>query len=153
MHRCNYCSYQSSRKYNLSVHERNKHGIERAPKTISVGPSRAPTTSDPHRVPQSVPQDPRFQPYHSPPKYPATSTVQQQAPTAGVPQTVSTDLFNKYKNALVDTIRVKENLRNENIELVRHRDETLDKMSNDFARLYHRYKDSRKEIKELLKCQ
>ena len=140
MHRCNYCSYQSSRKYNLSVHERNKHGIERAPKIISVDPQ--PTTSDPHRVPQTIPQA-----YSAPTPSHGSGQVGY-----GTPQTVSYDLFERYRNALVNTIRVKENLRNENIELVRHRDDTLDKMSQDFASLYHRYKDSRKEIKELLKC-
>ena len=69
MHQCNYCSYQSSRKYNLRVHERNKHGIAsssfgqyggRAPTTVSVGQNggRAPTTvsvgQDGGRAPNTV---------------------------------------------------------------------------------------------------
>ena len=46
MHQCKYCPYQSSRKYNLNVHERNKHGIGQAPtpNPIVVPEIRAPTT-------------------------------------------------------------------------------------------------------------
>ena len=53
MHQCNYCSYQSSRKYNLKVHERNKHGgygeSYRAPTTVSVPPSQQVTSIQPQQ--------------------------------------------------------------------------------------------------------
>ena len=160
MHQCNYCSYQSSRKYNLRVHERNKHGIVpastsfggRAPPTMAIQPYPQPypshATNTAQVVQPDVPRTMAFQPHPTSHPSHTNNTVVQP----GVPQAVSTELFNRYRNALVDTIREKEDLRNENIELVRHRDEILDKMSNDFSRLYHRYKDSRKEVKEILKC-
>ena len=53
VHACNYCSYTSTRTYNLKVHIRNKHennnnGVEsiRAPVTMSIGENvePAPTT-------------------------------------------------------------------------------------------------------------
>ena len=45
MHKCPYCVYQSTRKYNLKVHVQNKHAEQlnsnaytHAPTTVSVGP-------------------------------------------------------------------------------------------------------------------
>ena len=146
---CDHCHYSTTRQFNLKRHYQNKHHSIVAPRaSVSVDPHRAPTTISVPQAPQSLPQ-----PYPAPTNaYPSHTTNTAGQVGYGVPQTVSYDLFERYRNALVNTIRVKENLRNENIELVRHRDDTLDKMSQDFASLYHRYKDSRKEIKELLKC-
>ena len=132
----------------MERHYQNKHqsgatvGSHRAPPPFQPYPHESHATKSAQVVQPTM----AFQPHPTTHPYHATNTG------SGVPKTVSTKLFNRYKNVLVDTIREKEDLRNENIELVRHRDETLDKMSNDFSRLYHRYKDSRKEIKELLKC-
>ena len=135
IHYCNVCDYKTTRRWDRDRHFQKKHAQ-------SV-PPRAPTT-------MSV--DSRFQPYPTNHASHTTNTAQVVQKGCGVPQAVSTELFNRYRNALVNAIREKEDLRNENIELVRHRDEILDKMSNDFSRLYHRYKDSRKEVKEILKC-
>ena len=39
MYSCEHCDYKSTRRYNLNVHVKNKHGpYQRAPTTMSVDP-------------------------------------------------------------------------------------------------------------------
>ena len=62
-------------------------------------------------------------------------------------QMVSYDLWVKYRDGIVTLSKALENrdkekeyIRNENIELVRDRDDIVGKMSQDFASLFHKCK-------------